>query len=136
AQLIAQPGGAAEEAVGRELAEDSCKQYFRGKKRTETHREKSQPSMPATKKAYRVTGTRTPDHRTRAVELTMLAKEVLALTRSEDISLTMYLTALFFESIRRSSGGMGKSRTLAATVPVNLRQFFPSVSPRNFFATV
>src|SRR5699024_387919 len=36
----------------------------------------------------------------------------------------------------RSSGGMGKSRTLAATVPVNLRQFFPSVSPRNFFATV
>src|SRR5699024_8780492 len=47
-----------------------------------------------------------------------------------------YLTALFFETIRRSSGGMGKSRTLAATVPVILRQFFPSVSPRNFFATV
>src|SRR5699024_5216239 len=47
-----------------------------------------------------------------------------------------YLTALFFESIRRSSVGRGKSRTLAATVPVNLRQFFPSVSPRNFFATV
>ncbi|MDN6637062.1 MAG: alcohol acetyltransferase [Yaniella sp.] len=136
AQLIAQPGGVAEDAVTRELAEDSFKQYFRGKKRTEPHREKSPHSVPATKKAYRVKGTRTPDHRTRAVELTMPAKEVLALARSDDISLTMYLTALFFESIRRSSGGMGKSRTLAATVPVNLRQFFPSVSPRNFFATV
>ncbi|MFC7402625.1 alcohol acetyltransferase [Citricoccus sp. GCM10030269] len=87
-------------------------------------------------RVYRVRGTRTPDHRTRAVELTMPAPDVLALARAEGVSLTIYLTALFFESVRRSSGDLGRARTLAASVPVNLRQFFPSTSPRNFFATV
>ncbi|MBM6589124.1 alcohol acetyltransferase [Brevibacterium sp. RIT 803] len=91
---------------------------------------------PADKKVHRVGGTRTPDNRTRAVELTMPTDAVLGLARAADVSLTMYLTALFFESIRISSGGLGRARTLAASVPVNLRQFFPSESARNFFATV
>lgn len=90
----------------------------------------------ADKKVHRVRGTRTPDNRTRAVELTMPTDAVLGLARAADVSLTMYLTALFFESIRISSGGLGQARTLAASVPVNLRQFFPSASARNFFATV
>lgn len=85
---------------------------------------------------FRVRGTRTPDNRTRAVELTMPAQGVLALARAEGVSLTMYLTALFFESLRLSSGDLGTARTMAASVPVNLRQFFPSTSARNFFATV
>ena len=48
-------------------------------------------------------GTRTPDNRTRVVELTMPTAEVLALARAEGVALTMYLTAVFFESVRRSS---------------------------------
>jgi hypothetical protein len=86
-------------------------------------------------KVHRIRGTRTPDNRTRVVELTMPTAEVLALARAEGVALTMYLTAVFFESVRRSSGGPTRTRTLAASVPVNLRQFFPSTSPRNFFAT-
>ncbi|KAB1654317.1 alcohol acetyltransferase [Pseudoclavibacter chungangensis] len=85
---------------------------------------------------HRVRGTRTPDNRPRTIELTTDAQAVLALARAADASMTMYLTALFFESIRRSSGGLGRARTLAASVPVNLRQFFPSDSARNFFATI
>ncbi|WP_129661714.1 alcohol acetyltransferase [Rothia uropygialis] len=99
------------------------------------HRAGGRPRRPS-KKVHRVKGTRTPDNRTRAVELTMSAAEVLDLARAEGVSITMYLTALFFESIRLSSDGLGKNRTLAASVPVNLRQFFPSTSARNFFATV
>ncbi|WP_313821784.1 alcohol acetyltransferase [Citricoccus sp.] len=91
---------------------------------------------PPGKKVHRVKGTRTPDNRTRAVELTMPAQDVLALARAEGVAPTMYLTALFFESIRLSSGGLGRNRTLAASVPVNLRQFFPSTSARNFFAAI
>lgn len=135
AELTAQPGGIDEIAQARELAVDSFAQYFRHKKRPIEQPEASQSSPPTSKKAFRVTGTPTPDYRTRAVELTMPAGEVLALARSEGISLTMYVTAVFFESIRLSTG-LGISKTLAASVPVNLRQFFPSVSPRNFFATV
>ncbi len=86
--------------------------------------------------AYRVKGTRTPDDRTRAVELTVSARDVLALARAEGVSLTMYLTAAFFQAIRATSPRTGRNTTLAASVPVNLRQFFPSTSPRNFFATI
>ncbi|WP_087004560.1 alcohol acetyltransferase [Brevibacterium yomogidense] len=85
---------------------------------------------------HRVRGTRTPDNRTRLVELSMPATQVLSLARAEGVSMTMYLTGLFFEAVRLSSGGLGRSQTIAASVPVNLRQFFPSNSPRNFFATV
>lgn len=91
---------------------------------------------PRGSRIHRVKGTYTPDNRTRVVELTMPARDVLALARAEGAQLTMYLTALFFESVRLSSGGLGKARTMTASVPVNLRQFFPSTSPRNFFATV
>lgn len=92
--------------------------------------------QPPGKRVHRVRGTRTPDNRPRVVELTMPAGDVLALARAEGVSLTMYLTALFFEAIRLSSGGLGRARTLAASVPVNLRRSFPSTSARNFFATV
>lgn len=94
------------------------------------------PPRPPRKKVHRVSGTRTPDNRTRVVELTMPVTDVLTLARAEGVALTMYLTALFFEAVRRSSGRLGKTRTLAASVPVNLRQFFPSTSARNFFATI
>ncbi|MEW1982114.1 alcohol acetyltransferase [Citricoccus sp. NPDC079358] len=128
------PAGRLQEAPVHELTADSFAHYFR------RHRRDQEPATdaarPARKRVHRVRGTRTPDHRTRAVELTLPARDVLGLARAEGVSLTMYLTALFFESVRRSSGGLGRNRTLAVSVPVNLRQFFPSTSARNFFAAV
>ncbi|QNN82936.1 alcohol acetyltransferase [Brachybacterium sp. Z12] len=91
---------------------------------------------PARRRIHRVRGTRTPDHRTRVIELTMPAKPLLGIAKSEGAALTMYLTALFFESIRRTDAGAQGPPTMAASVPVNLRQFFPSSSARNFFATI
>ena len=94
---------------------------------------------PAPRRVLRLRGTRTPDHRTRVLELTMRAAPVLALAKGEGVALSMYLTALFFEAIRRT-GALERdargARTLAASVPVNLRRFFPSDSARNFFATI
>jgi hypothetical protein len=87
-------------------------------------------------RVHRIRGRRSPDSRTRAVELTMPAAPVLALARAEGVAITMYLTAVFFEAVHRSSGGLGAARTVSASVPVNLRQFFPSTSARNFFATI
>lgn len=139
ANVTHEPGHTGTSTDARALAVDSFAHYFRTKRQTAPtgkSDDAAQPGEPPAKTVYRVAGTRNPDYRTRAVELTMPAQDVLALARGEGISLTMYLTAVFFESIRRSSGGLGKSRTLSASVPVNLRQFFPSVSPRNFFATI
>ncbi len=138
AQLLAQPGTANENIAARDLAVDSFAQYFRRRATSAQDQDEVEvdPSITANKKVYQVPGTRTPDYRTRAVELTAPANDVLTLAKSEGASLTMYLTALFFEALRRSSDDPDAPRTMAASIPVNLRQFFPSVSPRNFFATV
>lgn len=138
-----------------DLSDDSFAQYFRLTRRQRRDERQAEPFLDAdpapmppeprgigrlvgasTGRVHRVRGTRTPDNRPRAVELTMPATEALALARAEGVSLTVYLTALFFDSIRRSTGDLGAERTLSASIPVNLRQFFPSTSARNFFATV
>lgn len=136
-----------EAAVGqRALVPDSFAHYFRqsrsrtglvaGSAADGEPGKTGRATRPARSRVHRVRGTRTPDSRPRLVEFTMPVAEVLALARAEGVSLTMFLTGLFFESVRLSSGGLGRSRTLTASVPVNLRQFFPSTSPRNFFATI
>lgn len=83
----------------------------------------------------RVRGRYTPDLRSRVVELSMPVGPVLALARAQEVSLTIYLIALFFESLRVARPLRGRARTMSVSVPVNLRQFFPSESGRNFFAT-
>lgn len=86
------------------------------------------------KKVYRVNGTYTPDNRPRIVEMELPVKEVIQLAKKERVSLTIYLTALFIEATRLSAKDFKGNETVAVSVPVNLRQFFPSHSARNFFS--
>lgn len=86
------------------------------------------------KKVYRVKGTYTPDNRPRIVEMELPVQEALRLAKEQNCSLTIYLTALFLEAIRLSADDFKGDETLAVSVPVNLRQFFPSHSTRNFFS--
>ncbi len=87
------------------------------------------------KNVYRVRGEKTPDNRMHAIELEMPVKEVLALSRKEKVSLTIYLTALFVEATQQTAPPSATPRTITVSVPVNLRQFFPSRTSRNFFST-
>lgn len=130
-----------------ELSPDSFTEHFRKRRRGSRAHDSvavqdTGANAPAARQPksmrgiYRVKGTRTPDSRTRLVELTMPSNQLLALSKALGVSPTIYLTGLFFESIRKSAGNLGKARTMTASVPVNLRQFFPSNSARNFFATV
>lgn len=133
---------------GLSLTMDSFAEYFRhpaegtsGERWLESDHEDGNPgdattNRRSTRSVYRVRGTRTPDHRTRLVELTLSGSELARQAKAEGVPLTMLLIALFFESVRLASGGLGRARTMSVSVPVNLRQFFPSTSARNFFATV
>ncbi|MBO1029958.1 alcohol acetyltransferase [Tessaracoccus sp. SD287] len=87
------------------------------------------------RRVHRIRGQLTPDHRTRLVELTMDVTQVLPLARAHGVSLTIYLTALFLHAIREVDGAACDDRTMAVSVPVDLRQRFASESARNFFAT-
>ena len=86
------------------------------------------------KKVYRYKGTYTADYRPRLVELEMPVTDVIQQAKALNVSLTIYLTAIFMESIRKAATDFQGNETMAVSVPVNLRQFFPSTSSRNFFA--
>lgn len=88
------------------------------------------------KRVYQIKGKKTPDNRPRIVELNLPLGAVLSLAKKQQVSLTVYLIALFFESIRKAEPQFQLTDTLAVSVPVNLRQFFQSYSARNFFSTV
>jgi NRPS condensation-like uncharacterized protein len=68
--------------------------------------------------------------------LDMPVKEVLQLARNHSTSLTVYLTALFIDAAYRTRRSKRAGKKISVSVPVNLRQFYPSESARNFFSTV
>ena len=88
------------------------------------------------RRAYRISGRRSIDNRLKIVEGVMSVKEVLRLAHNHNTTLTIYLTALFMKAIYMDMPNRSKKYPVILTVPVNLRSYFPSVTARNFFATV
>lgn len=87
-------------------------------------------------KAYRIQGRRSIDNRIKIIEGLMPVKEVLELSRKHNATLTVYLVALFLKSIYKEMPTRAKKYPVVLSLPVNLRTYFPSVTARNFFATV
>lgn len=87
-------------------------------------------------KAYHITGRHSLDNRLRVIEGEMSVKQILELAHRYDTTLTIYLTALFFRAIYQDMPMRGRKYPVILTVPVNLRTYFPSVTARNFFATI
>lgn len=89
------------------------------------------------KSVYRIQGTRTPDDRMNVVEMDMSVKSVLELAHQYNASLTVYLCALFMEAVLKAAPlNSPKEKKIRLSLPVNLRQFFPSKSARNFFTAI
>lgn len=91
--------------------------------------------LPGSSSIYHIKGEKTPDHRQRIIEMSVPLKEALNLARSETVSLTIYMTALYMLAVYRAKEDKTKDVTITTSIPINLRQFFPSVSVRNFFST-
>jgi len=86
-------------------------------------------------KIYRVKGTYTPDHRPRIINVNLPLNESLALARREKVSLTIYMTALYVLASYQAKEDKTKETTISVSIPINLRQYFPSITVRNFFST-
>ena len=87
------------------------------------------------KKVYQIKGEKTPDHRPRVINVSLPVKPVLNLARTYNVSLTMYLTALYMLAVYKAKETKEEETTITTSIPINLRQFYPSVSVRNFFST-
>lgn len=87
-------------------------------------------------RAYHIQGRRPIDNRIKVIEGLMPVKEVISLSRRYNTTLTVYLVALFIKSIYKEMPTRSRRYPVTLSVPVNLRTYFPSVTARNFFATI
>lgn len=107
--------------------DDSFAKHYTGNKK---------PKRIKLRKAYRILGRRANDNRIKVIEGQMPVKEVIDLAHRHSCTLTIYLTALFLQSIYKEMSEKNRKYPVILSVPVNLRTYFPSLTARNFFATI
>lgn len=86
------------------------------------------------KKAYRLKGLRYFENRIRVIEGVLPVKQVLQKAHEYDTTLSIFVTAVFIYSIGQELSMLNKRKPVVVAIPVNLRNFFPSESVRNFFS--
>ena len=70
------------------------------------------------------------------MEATVSVKEVLAKSRELKVSMTEFLTAVYFCAIHQEMTKEQEKNPVVFMIPVNLRKFFPSRSMLNFFGWI
>lgn len=115
------------DATQEEMSEDSFQKYYSNK-----GKEEEIPKYKAHQLKYRKTEYNTL-HLTEGI---LSVKELLAIARSYNTTLTVYLTAVFLCAIAKDMSEKQKQKPVALMIPVNLRNYFPSDSVRNFFGWI
>ena len=86
--------------------------------------------------AYRLKGAHLPDNRIGIIEGVLSVKAVLQNAHEYHSSMSEFLTAVLLCSINDGMTAMNRLKPVTITVPVNLRQFFPTQTARNFFGII
>lgn len=86
--------------------------------------------------AYHIQGTRLAESRISLIEGVMSAKAVLEQAHNYNTTLTIFIAALLAYSIYEEMPTRRKKQPVVLSVPINLRQYFDSVTARNFFSTM
>lgn len=92
---------------------------------------------PSSERAYSITGTMLPSNSIGIISGNISVKDMLALSKSKNVTITSYLTALLICSVyvelmpKRTA-----KRPIGVTIPVDLRGHFASETSRNFFGVV
>ena len=116
-------------ATAASLDEDSFKQFY----------EKEGgviPKSTARKKAYHIKGLKLPYDQLRFFEVHMPVDKLLKLAKDAGASLTSYLGARLMLAIYKDMPFIQRNRPITLSMPVNLRNFYPSLTSRNFFNSV
>ena len=114
-------------ASAADLEQDSFRNFYGGTKRD------GKTKLP---KAYHLRGMRLPYDQLQFFEGHLSAKEVLAQAHDLGVSLTSYLGASLMLAIYAEMPALERSKPIAISLPVNLRNYYPSETARNFFNSV
>lgn len=105
--------------------EDSFSRYY-----TEG---KQQRQIRKSAKAFQIPGKKRKTEKMRVYEYTTSAAQLLVRARASQVSITVYMTAVFLYSIALSMTKEEKKKPVTIMVPINLRKFYPSRTMCNFF---
>lgn len=92
--------------------------------------------LPDLKRTYQPQGRRLPYDQLQFFELHMPNAPLINKSKELKVSLTSYLGALLMFSIYKDMPTRHQKRPITISLPVNLRNFFPSETTRNFFNNV
>ena len=120
------PPGLEDGSSRQEKQDDSFRRYYR----------KSAGYRGRTRRAWRFSGEYLPDYRLGVIEGCTSVKAALALAKGYGCTLTVLMVALFIRAIHEEMPLSEQGRPVVISVPVNLRNFYPSASARNFFSTM
>jgi hypothetical protein len=87
-------------------------------------------------KAYHIKGSKVEAKGIKLIEGSMSVKETLNMAHKYNTTLTIFITALMIYSIYKVMPKGARKNPVVLSVPINLRQFFESVTARNFFSTM
>lgn len=89
-----------------------------------------------TEKAFQIRGTRREENRLQLIEGAMSAKDALQEAHKYQTTLTVFLASLFIYAIGNELKAKKRVRPVVLAIPVNLRQYFHSITARNFFSSI
>lgn len=87
-------------------------------------------------RAYHLRAERLADCRLSIVEGALPVKKALGIAHEYGATLTVFLTSVLIQAIHSQMSLRDERRPVVVTVPVNLRNYFPSATARNFFSVV
>ena len=111
-----------------DLSQDSFRQFYSKKKRKGKKQER--------KKAYHIKGMKHPYNQTQFLEVHMPVKDVLSKAKEMNVTLTTYVGTSLMMAIYKDMPLLSRTKPITLSMPVNLRNYYPSNTARNFFNSV
>lgn len=86
--------------------------------------------------AYHLHGLKLPYDQTQFFEIHVPTGQLIAAAKGWGVSVTGYLGTQLMLSVRAEMPALERGRPVVVSLPVNLRQYYPSATARNFFNTI
>ena len=87
-------------------------------------------------KAFTLRNDRLDNNRLLAIEGLASVKSVIEAAHKYNTTMTVFLTALYIKALSSEMSVSGRKKPVVINIPVNLRQFFPSETAKNFFGMI
>ena len=115
-----------------EKTDDAFRHFYE----KEGERKRSQLDEMTATKAYQLRGETDKNLQLHALEAVVSAGDFIAAAHKYNTTAGILATALFIQAILEVMSVADYSRPVVISVPVNLRQYFPSDTTRNFFGVI